>query len=152
MKTAFLPALALALLTGRANAADAPSYTKDVRPFLKTYCLECHGGKETKKGINVDSMASMLKARSFLVPGAPEKSRMYLSMTGGGKQMPPKKFGKFPTKDELVMIKVWIADGAKDDTEEKKTPEEKKRPTESKAEPAVAAVPRRLPRRPLTRG
>jgi hypothetical protein len=121
MKFAFLSTLALVLLAGPIKA-DAPSYTKDVKPFLKNYCLECHGGRETKKGISVESVPAMLKATrgNFLVPGSPEKSRLVLVMTGGGKQMPPRKFGKQPTKDEIAMIKAWIAAGAKDDSEREK--------------------------------
>ncbi len=139
MKTTFLSTVALVLLSGRANSADAPSYTKDVKPFLKTYCLECHGGRDTKKGISVDSIASMMIARNLLVPGDPDKSRLYRAMTGGGKQMPPRKFGKTPTKDEIAMMKAWIAAGAKDDTatptpEPKGTPESK----EPKGEEAAA--------------
>jgi len=116
MKTVYLTGLALALTASRANAADAPSYTKDVKPFLKTYCLDCHGGRESKKGINVESVAKMMKARNFLVPGSPEKSRLYRSLTGSGKQMPPKKYQNQPTKEEIAKIKAWIAAGAKDDS------------------------------------
>lgn len=116
MRTVYLTAIALAFTAGRVNAADAPSYTKDVKPFLKTYCLECHGGKQTKKGINVESVATMMKARNFLIPGSPEKSRLYLNMTGTGKVMPPKKYAQQPTKDEIALVRAWIAAGAKDDT------------------------------------
>ena len=133
MKTVYLSALGLALFAGRAHAADAPSYTKDVKPFIAMYCAECHGVKETKAGINLLSVDSMLKGGrkgKALVPESPEKSRMYQTMVGGGKQMPPKKFGKQPTKDEIPMIKAWIATGAKDDTE--KASPEKKGDTESK--------------------
>jgi mono/diheme cytochrome c family protein len=121
MKSTFLSALAVALLAGRANA-DAPSYTKDVKPFLKTYCLECHGGRETKKGISVDSYAALMKAGRgrLVVPENPEKSRLVLVMTGGGKQMPPRKFGKQPTRDEIALIKAWIAAGARDDSDNAK--------------------------------
>jgi hypothetical protein len=141
MKSSYLAAVALALLAGRANAADTPSFTKDVKPFLKNYCLECHGGSSTKKGINVESFASMMKARSFVVPKSPERSRLYLVMTGGGKQMPPKKYGSFPTKAEIAMIKAWIAAGAKDDTDTK-TPE--KDAPESKGGREQAAIRRDL--------
>src|SRR5262249_31664829 len=113
MKYLLPAAVVLVLGSGRANAADAPSYTKDVKPFLEKYCLECHGGRETKKGIDVSSIASLMKSRSFVVPGMPERSRLVLTMTGGGKQMPPRKYGKTPTKAEIDMIRAWIAAGAK---------------------------------------
>jgi hypothetical protein len=121
MKYLTYAAVVVALCAGRSSAADAPSYTKDVKPFVEKYCLDCHGGNETKKGIDVSSVARMLKGRNIVVPGSPEKSRFVLTMTGGGKQMPPRKYGKTPTKDEIAMIKAWIAAGAKDDTREKKT-------------------------------
>ena len=82
---------------------------------MKTYCLECHGGRETKKGVRVDSYANLVKAGrgALVVPGNADRSRLVAVLTGGGKQMPPRKFGKQPTKDEIAMIKAWIAAGAK---------------------------------------
>ena len=141
MKRVFLSALAAVLLAGRANAADKPSYTRDVKPFLKTYCLDCHGGRTTKKGISVESFETIMKVRSFVVPGNPERSRLYLTMTGGGKLMPPRKYGMSPTKDEIAMIKAWIAAGAKDDRDA--APAEKKGAQESREEAAATGRERR---------
>lgn len=100
-------------------AAADPSFTKDVQPFVQKYCTECHNAQKAKAGVVLDSFDAMLKAGKKgapVVPGKPEKSSLYLTMTGGGKQMPPRKFPDKPTKDEIAVIKAWIAAGAKDDT------------------------------------
>src|SRR5205085_7447950 len=50
------------LCSGRALAQDAaPSYMKDIRPFLSKYCMECHKTGTAKGGLNLDSYENMLK-------------------------------------------------------------------------------------------
>src|SRR6266568_3754364 len=46
-----------------ATAADLPTFEREVRPILKTYCLDCHGGGEKLQG-NLD-----LRLRRFAVKG-----------------------------------------------------------------------------------
>src|SRR5207247_1406366 len=46
-----------------AGAAEPPTFERDVRPILKTYCLDCHGGGEKLSG-NLD-----LRLRRFAVKG-----------------------------------------------------------------------------------
>lgn len=105
-------------LLGSASAAD-PSYTKDVKPFLTKYCSDCHSAKEAKAGFNFDTFAGLTKSGkkgAAVVPEKPEKSLLVLTMTGGAKAMPPKKYEKKPTKDEIDLIREWIKAGAKDDS------------------------------------
>src|SRR3954467_11335282 len=56
-----LPLLAALLATVALASADEvayaptvlPSYAKDVRPLLETYCIDCHGGESTKGEIDL---------------------------------------------------------------------------------------------------
>jgi hypothetical protein len=137
MKPLLLSAVALALFAARpALAADAPSYTKDVQPFLTKYCVECHNDTKTKAGVNLDGFAALMKGSRrgpVVVAGKPEKSRLLLTMTGGAKQMPPRKSTQ-PKKAEIDMIKAWIAGGAKDDSD-KEDKKDKPAPTAALSPP-----------------
>ncbi len=114
-------AFGLVFVFGCLNSASAadPSYTKDVKPFLTKYCIECHSAKQAKAGYNFDDFAGLTKAGkkgAAVVPEKPEKSMLVLTMTGGAKAMPPKKAPAKPTKEEIDMVRDWITKGAKDDT------------------------------------
>jgi Planctomycete cytochrome C len=116
-------AAALAALlggAGLASAADeAPSFAKDVKPFLKKYCMDCHSGARAKGGYSVATFDSLLKKGRggvLVVAEKPDESRLILSMTGKTrKAMPPRGKPK-PTADEIDKVREWIKAGAKDDT------------------------------------
>jgi hypothetical protein len=102
-----------------AFAADAaPSYSKDVAPFLKKYCGDCHNSNKTKAGYDLENYESLVregkKGRTAVVPGEPDKSRVVMVLEGKGKQMPPRKSPQ-PEKKEVAKLRDWIADGAKND-------------------------------------
>jgi mono/diheme cytochrome c family protein len=107
------------------SASDPqPSFTKDIKPFLNTYCQGCHSGKRAKGGYNVDSFAALTKngrRGPLVVPGKPDDSRMTLCLDGKGKPMPPKKADQ-PTADEKAKVRAWIQAGAIEDKE----PDDKK--------------------------
>jgi hypothetical protein len=122
MKKSLLPALALVLMVGGRAVADdkpVPSYTKDVKPFLTMYCLECHGATRPKAGIDMTTYENLMKKsrKGFVVVASnPEQSLLFRTLTGNGKQMPPAKYAKKPTAQEIATMKTWIVAGAKDDT------------------------------------
>ncbi len=94
----------------------AISFKESVRPILVTHCLNCHGGGKGKpKGdIDMTTLDKLKKSPSpgkILVPGKPEQSDIYTSITerdmpDGGK---PK-----PSTQELLILKNWILSGAKE--------------------------------------
>jgi Protein of unknown function (DUF1549)/Protein of unknown function (DUF1553)/Planctomycete cytochrome C len=89
-----------------------PSFETDIRPILKTYCLDCHGGAEKLSG-GLD-----LRLRRFIVaggesgtaiqPGTPADSLLLHRIKSG--EMPPGE-KKVPT-DKVQNIERWIAAGA----------------------------------------
>src|SRR4051812_37634644 len=107
------------LFSGVADAAEAtaPSYAKDVVPFMKNYCLECHSNYVIKAGVKLDTYDDLMKTTrkgKLIVAGKPDDSKIIHTMTGKAKQMPPKKSNQ-PTAAEVTRLKAWIADGAKKD-------------------------------------
>jgi hypothetical protein len=99
---------------------NPPSYVKDVKPFLATYCVECHNGRQAKAGYNVDGFEPLMKGGRkgpAVVSGEPDRSAVVRVLSGQGKRMPPQKYKNQPKADEVDALKAWIAAGAHDDTE-----------------------------------
>ena len=126
---ALTPSFCIALFLASANLlhAQAPSYTKGVRPFLDKYCVECHQGNKAKAGVKLDSFESIMKGskkgRKIVVAGQADKSQLVTCVEGtGGKKMPPKKATNQPTDKETKMLREWVNGGAKDDTTKNSTP------------------------------
>jgi hypothetical protein len=111
--------IAAALLIGPvAGAQDRPlravSFSKDVLPILKASCMKCHGGKESKGGIDLSSYASVKKGGKegpIFVEGDPDKSSLVTSISGDKPDM-PKKAAPL-TKAQVMTISTWVKEGAK---------------------------------------
>ncbi len=98
----------------------APSYAKDVRPFLVKYCLECHNAKAFKAGLDLESYKSLREGSDrgpVMEAGKPEQSPLVLLAEGKKEpRMPPKKASRHPKSAEVAVLRAWVAAGAKDDT------------------------------------
>ncbi len=119
MKTLSLSVLVILTAAPAALAADPPSYSKQVRPFLTRYCPECHNAKEPQGGLNLESYASLMEGGQHgpvLVAGKADDSRIVGQVEGKMKPtMPPKKASRRPTPEEAAVLRAWIDAGAKDD-------------------------------------
>ena len=94
--------LSVVFVTGADSLADE-YFEKSVRPFLKTYCIACHG-EETQKGkIRLDHLSSNLEDRQE----AELWARSLEAIEFG--EMPSDKADKFPTKAEARLVQDWIA-------------------------------------------
>ena len=94
--------LSIAFVTGAETLADEP-FEKSIQPFLKTYCISCHG-EETQKGkIRLDHLSANMKDRKE----AELWARSLEAMEFG--EMPSDKAKKFPTKAEARLVQDWIA-------------------------------------------
>jgi Planctomycete cytochrome C/WD domain, G-beta repeat len=112
-------AATLALLAARAPLlAGPPSFSKEIKPFLARYCLECHSADKMKGGLSVESFASLMLGSDsgpVLIPGKPDESRLLIQVEGKMKPaMPPKK-ARQPGRDKISVLRAWIAAGAKED-------------------------------------
>ena len=112
--------VALFCLGGGAFAAEEPSpealefFEKRVRPILVEHCHKCHGEKQQKGGLRLDSAAAVLKGGGTgpaIVPGDPKQSLLVnaISYDPDGYQMPPD--GKLASH-EIAALEEWIRRGA----------------------------------------
>jgi hypothetical protein len=99
----------------RANP-PALDFNRDVRPILSDKCIACHGPdeKHRKAKLRLDD-EKVAVARGAIVPGQPDDSEIILRILSDDEEsrMPPAKSGKKLTPDEIVLLKRWIAEGAK---------------------------------------
>lgn len=107
-------AIAAVGLPGAARAADEPLvFERDVRPILKAYCLDCHGGSGEPKG-KLDLRLKRFAERggtsgASIVPGQPDESLLLMRVQDG--EMPPGE--KKVPPEQIAIIERWIATGAK---------------------------------------
>ena len=93
-------------------AETAPSFEADVRPILKAYCLDCHGGAEKLSG-GLDLRLKRLivaggENGTAIKPGHPMESLLLSKVRGG--EMPPGE--KKVPPEKIQIIERWIATGA----------------------------------------
>lgn len=96
-----------------AKAASAPVFETDVLPLLQAHCLKCHGEKVRKLGIDLRSVASMLKGgeagEPVILPGKADESRLVEMISL--ELMPPDDEPKL-TPEQIDLIRAWIDGGA----------------------------------------
>ena len=99
------------------EAAAKISFRRDVWPIVKRHCWGCHSGADPKGGLNMDSVAAMLKGGDsgpLFEKGKPDES-LLLEMTRGDEpEMPPKQRPLSIAK--INTLRGWIYAGAKDDS------------------------------------
>ncbi|AMV39123.1 PSD1 and planctomycete cytochrome C domain-containing protein [Planctomyces sp. SH-PL62] len=87
------------------------TFEKDVRPILRAYCLDCHGGESTNGKLDLRLKRFAEKGGTSgpaLVPGDGEESYLLVRMQEG--EMPPGE-KKVPA-DQIAVVERWIAAGA----------------------------------------
>ena len=115
-----LTLLSLLFLTGFVGlttpfraAADDEFFERSVRPVLAAHCISCHGARQQKGGLRLDSRAALLRGgeRGAAVrPGQPEESLLVQAVTHRGElQMPPD--GPLPP-NVVAALQRWIKEGA----------------------------------------
>jgi formylglycine-generating enzyme required for sulfatase activity len=82
------------------------NFEEKIAPVLTEHCLPCHGGAKTLGAVRLTTNISVARV---VVPGAPEKSPLYLTVESG--KMPPG--GPPLAKEQRDAIRDWIREGAK---------------------------------------
>jgi Protein of unknown function (DUF1553)/Protein of unknown function (DUF1549)/Planctomycete cytochrome C len=95
------------------NAEQEAFFETKVRPLLASRCFRCHGEKEQKGGIRLDSAAALLGKNddeALVKPGKPNESRI-IEVIGykDEPKMPPD--GKLPDADAQT-LREWVRRGA----------------------------------------
>src|SRR6266496_3064216 len=102
----------LALASARfARGADAAAlWSGKVQPIFDANCVKCHGLIQQKSGLELDSLETAMKGGddgAVVVPGKPEKSRLYQYLSpDSDPHMPPKKQ---LTDVQREAVRDWIA-------------------------------------------
>src|SRR6266513_1350458 len=99
--------------------ASKISWSRDIQPLLQSKCSECHSSDERKNEFEITSVETLrTKGRKDgpgVLPGRPDESAIILRIRGLTKPQMPK--GRPPlSEDEVHLLRMWIAAGAKDDS------------------------------------
>lgn len=100
--------------TAAGRTAAAQDFEDHVRPLFEHRCVWCHNRDAPLAGLNFQDSATLFAKESrFVVPGHPEKSRIYLAVTRSFKHpmvMPGDGWGI--SESYRNGIKRWIEGGA----------------------------------------
>lgn len=87
------------------SETSVDSFERIKADVLVPYCVFCHNPEKKKAGIDLTSLASILKNPKLLKWGRPDESLIYVTILEGS--MPPQEF----LSDELTaQVKRWIAE------------------------------------------
>src|SRR6266508_701047 len=99
-----------------AHAAETVDFSR-VKPLIESTCVSCHGPKEQKGKLRLDTQAAAVKGGEnkgpAILPGEPDKSPLYTTTILPSDHediMPPK--GAPLTKEQTELLKRWLAQGA----------------------------------------
>ena len=87
-------------------------FEESVRPLLVKHCLACHGSKQSKGELRIDTREALLtggESGEAIVPGKPEESLLIEAINWESLEMPPKK--KL-SDSEINQFSKWITMGA----------------------------------------
>src|SRR6476469_948977 len=130
----------MALPRGAAAQAKV-SFTKDVLPVLQRRCSACHSPTVRSGKLSVVTYAALksggLSGPSF-VSGRPADSPLYKTTSVKAPTMP--KDGPPLSPKEQDTLRLWIAQGGRDDTPVVNDPISQEHPQVSKAPPVVTAI------------
>ncbi|HMP17119.1 MAG TPA: hypothetical protein PKD72_08865, partial [Gemmatales bacterium] len=101
------------------SAAAPVSFDKTIRPLLLRHCQGCHQPAKMQGGLDVTSYQALRAggdAGEGFIPGKPDESVLMEFIEGDKPRMPKGGMGIPFSKEQVALIKQWIAEGARDDT------------------------------------
>lgn len=91
--------------------AGSVSFAKDVMPIFEASCVNCHGGKSTKAGLDLSNYAATMAGSVngvVIVPKKPNYSYLLEQVVEG--EMPRR--GKMLSREQIQILWDWVASGA----------------------------------------
>ncbi len=94
-------------------------FTRDIQPIFQDSCLRCHGPEKPKSHFRLDNRASALAGgdsnRNDIIPRDSAKSILihYVAYTVQDMEMPPAGKGEQLTPRQIGLLRAWIDQGAK---------------------------------------
>src|SRR5258708_17010505 len=106
-------------LVSPALAEQPLDFNRDIRPILSNECDACPGPDDGKReaGMRLDdakiAIGKLESGAVAIVPRKPEASELIRRITSSDEdeRMPPAKFGKPLSKDEIAALREWIEQG-----------------------------------------
>ncbi len=103
-----------------ATAEGSIDFNRDIRPILSNKCFACHGPDDGKReaGLRLDdtraASAKLDSGAIAIVAHHADQSEAIrrISSADDDERMPPSKFGKPLTKDEIAILTRWVNEGA----------------------------------------
>ncbi len=99
-------------------AAEKISFRDDVWPIVKRHCWGCHSGADSKGGLNMGTVADMLKGGdggALFEAGKPDESLLVEMIAGADPEMPQQQPPLSAAKIDI--LRGWILAGARDDSQ-----------------------------------
>jgi len=113
-------AIVLCVLLSSACAPRNVSYSADVQPILKQYCLECHvpgGAGHEASAFDMSSYESLMKGGKFgpfVIPGDPMSSTLNMLVEGRADPSIRMPHGREQLNErETEVLRIWVQEGAK---------------------------------------
>ncbi len=97
-------------------AEEAIDFARQIKPIIADRCVECHNSESLTGNLNLQSRHLAMQKRKegpVIVPGKPEKSLLYLTLT-----LPVKDRKAMPAtahrlpKSDIETVRLWIKQGA----------------------------------------
>ncbi len=127
MMRSFLATIAVTLFAtasptfAQEEKATPPNFADHVEPILREYCLSCHRGSRAKNGLQLKSVAVILKGGSSgpaIVAGDAESSLLYLAVAHKQEPFMPPDEDQIDAA-EIEIIRAWIDGGARATADDK---------------------------------
>ena len=88
-------------------------FKNEIQPLLKERCVACHGGDRPQSGLDLSTLASVLRGGvhgPVVIEGFSEKSVLIRQLVSG--VMPPEGAAQALSTDEVEVIRSWIDEGS----------------------------------------
>ena len=98
----------------QSSPAKAAALAADTLVLLETHCVKCHGGEQTKAGLDLKTRAGLLRGGETgpaVVPGSPDGSLLMQMVRHQKTPGMPHKQEKLP-EEAIARLAAWIKEGA----------------------------------------